>query len=274
MKPSNACEADLVLVNGKIITVDEGFSVAQRLAVKGGRVQAVGTTEEIGRLSGKSTEVIDLKGKTVMPGLYDSHLHVVGTGTALQMINCRTPPMMSIGDMKKVVAEKAEQAGSGEWIQCRGWDQAKLADHRNPTRWDLDDASPDNPVVLTRTCGHLLVANSAALRIAGVTRETLDPVGGRIVRDEKGEPTGMREESPAMNLVRLHVPPVGIPETMKAIRMACQAFNEAGITSVIDAGDTEDEMVAYQLLRGRGELRCGVNVMLRSIQEGGPGGEG
>jgi hypothetical protein len=270
MKPSDACEADLVLLNGKIITVDADFSAAQAVAVKGGRVQAVGSTEEIRRLAGKGTEVVDLKGKTVMPGLYDSHLHVVGTGTALQMINCRTPPMMGIENMKRAVAEKVEQSKPSEWIQGRGWDQAKLAEHRNPTRWDLDEVSPDNPVVLTRTCGHLLVANSAALKIAGITKKTKDPVGGRIVRDEKGEPTGMLEESPAMNLVRLHIPPVGIPETMNAIKTACRAFNEAGITSVIDAGDTEDEMVAYQLLRERGELTCRVNFMLRSIQEGEP----
>jgi len=250
--------------------VDDSFSLAQAVAVKGGRVQAVGSTEEIRKLAGKGTEVVDLKGRTAMPGLYDSHLHVVSTGTALQMINCRTPPMMSIEDMKKAVAEKVKQAKPGEWIQGRGWDQAKLAEHRNPSRWDLDGVSPDNPVVLTRTCGHLLVANSVALKIAGVTKKTKDPVGGRIVRDAKGEPTGMLEESPAMNLVRLHVPPVGIPETMKAIKTACKSFNEVGITSVIDAGDTEDEMVAYQLLREQGGLTCRVNVMLRSIQEGEP----
>lgn len=270
MSPLKACEADLALVNGKIITVDADFSVAQAVAVKDGRVQAVGATEDIKKLVGEGTEVIDLKGRTVMPGLYDSHLHVVGTGTALQMINCRTPPIIGIEDMKKAVAEKVKQAKPSEWIQGRGWDQAKLKEHRNPSRWDLDEVSPDNPAVLTRTCGHLLVANSAALKIAGITKKTKDPVGGRIVRDEKGEPTGMLEESPAMNLVRLHIPPVGIPETMKAIETACKAFNEVGITSVIDAGNTEDEMVAYQLLRERGELTVRVNMMLRSIQEGEP----
>ena len=270
MSPLKACEADLVLVNGKIITVDADFSVAQAVAVKDGKVQAVGATEDIKKLVGEGTEVIDLKGRTVMPGLYDSHLHVVGTGTALQMINCRTPPMMSIEDMKKAVAEKAEQSKPGEWILGRGWDQAKLKEHRNPSRWDLDQVSADNPVVLTRTCGHLLVANSLALEIAGVTKDTPNPVGGKIVRNEMGEPTGMLEESPAMTLVRKHIPPVGIPETMEAIRAACSAFNEVGITSVIDAGNTEDEMVAYQLLKERGELTCRVNMMLRSIQDGEP----
>ncbi|MCK4581917.1 amidohydrolase family protein, partial [Candidatus Bathyarchaeota archaeon] len=214
---ANPCEADLVLLKGKILTVDDEFTVAEAVAVKDGRVMAVGSSTEIEKLKGRSTEVIDLEGKTVMPGLYDSHIHVVGTGTALQMINCRTPPMMSIEDMKKAVAEKTEDSKPGEWILGRGWDQAKLAEHRNPSRWDLDEASPDNPVVLTRTCGHLLVANSAALEIGGITKDTPDPLGGKIVRNLEGEPTGMLEEGPAMNLVRRHIPETGIPETMDAI---------------------------------------------------------
>ena len=266
--PGNPCEADLVLLKGKILTVDDEFTVAEAVAVKDGRVMAVGSSTEIEKLKGRSTEVIDLEGKTVMPGLYDSHIHVVGTGTALQMINCRTPPMISIDDMKKAVAEKAEDSKPGEWILGRGWDQAKLAEHRNPSRWDLDDVSPDNPVVLTRTCGHLLVANSAALEIGGITKDTPDPLGGKIVRNLEGEPTGMLEEGPAMNLVRRHVPETGIPETMEAIRAAFKAFNEVGITSVIDPGNTEDEMVAYQLLREAGEFTVRTNVMLRAVQQG------
>ena len=265
---ANPCEADLVLLNGKVLTVDDGFTVAEAVAVKDGRVMAVGSTEEIERLKGRSTEVVDLEGRTVMPGLYDSHIHVVGTGTALQMINCRTPPMMSIEDMKKAVAENVGNAKLGEWILGRGWDQAKLAEHRNPSRWDLDEVSPDNPVVLTRTCGHLLVANSAALEIGGITKDTPETLGGKIVRNPEGEPTGMLEEGPAMNLVRRHIPETGIPETMDAIRAAFKAFNMVGITSVIDPGNTEDEMVAYQLLREAGELTVRTNVMLRGVQQG------
>ncbi len=111
---ANTCEADLALVNGKIITVDDESTVAEAVAVKDGRVMAVGSTEMIEKLQGGSTKVIDLEGKTVMPGLYDSHIHVVGTGTALQMINCRTPPMTSIEDMKEAVAEKAAESKPGE----------------------------------------------------------------------------------------------------------------------------------------------------------------
>jgi len=262
--------ADLALINGKIITVDEQFSYAEAVSVKDGRIQAVGTTTEIKQLTGPETEVVDLKGKTVMPGLNDSHLHLVGSGSALQIINCRTPPMMGIEDMKKAVAEKVKTAKPGEWIQGRGWDQAKLAEKRNPSRWDLDEVSPDNPVILTRTCGHLLVANSAALKIGGITKDTPQPVGGVIVKNENGEPTGMLEEGPAMNMVRNEIHKEGIEDYMGQIKTACEAFNAVGITSVIDAGNTSNHMVAYQLLKEKGELTVRTNTMLAAIQNSEP----
>ena len=215
------CDADLILKNGKIITVDEKFSIAEAVAVKDGKIQVVGTTAEVKTLKGEATKVIDLEGKTVMPGLIDSHLHLPNTGKSLQLINCRTPPMMSIEDMKKVVAEKVADSKSGEWILGRGWDQVKLAEHRNPSRWDLDEVSPDNPVALTRTCGHLIVANSLALEIAGISKDTTQPVGGQIVKNEEGEPTGMLEEAPAMNLVRQHIPPDEVGDIMNSIKAAC-----------------------------------------------------
>jgi predicted amidohydrolase YtcJ len=267
MSAPKPCMADLALINGKIIKVDHEFSTSEAISVKNGRIQLVGSTKQVQELVGPNTEVIDLKGKTVMPGLYDSHLHVVGTGSALEMINCRTPPMMSIEDMKKAVAEKVKEAEPGEWIMGRGWDQAKLAEQRNPTRYDFDEVAPDNPIVLTRTCGHLLVANSLALEIGGISKDTSQPVGGQIVKDENGEPTGMLEEPPAMNLVRNQIPPESIQDFMSQIKTACTAFNEVGITSVIDAGNTEDQMVAYQLLKNSGELTVRTNMMLRAIQD-------
>jgi predicted amidohydrolase YtcJ len=270
MSAPKPCIADLALINGKIITVDSEFSLAEAIAVKNGRIQLVGTTKKVKELVGSETKVIDLEGKTVMPGLYDSHLHLVGTGSALEMINCRTPPMMSIEDLKKAVAEKVKDAEPGEWILGRGWDQAKLREQRNPTRYDFDEVAPDNPVVLTRTCGHLLVANGLALEIGGINKDTPQPVGGKIVKDENGEPTGMLEEGPAMNLVRNQIPPENISDFMSQIKTACQAFNEVGITSVIDAGNTENHMIAYQLLKMSGDLTVRTNMMLRAIQDSEP----
>jgi predicted amidohydrolase YtcJ len=265
MSVHKSCWADLVLLNGKIITVDKEFSIAEAISVKNQRIQHVGTTESIKAVTGPETKVVDLEGKTVMPGLYDSHLHVLGTGSALMMINCRTPPIHSIDDMKKAVADKVKDTEPGEWILGRGWDQAKLSEHRNPSRHDFDKVAPDNPVVLTRTCGHLLVTNSKALEVSGISKDTPDPIGGKIVRDENGEPTGMLEEGPAMNIVRQNIPPDDISQYMVQIKTAFKAFNEAGITSVIDAGTTEDQMVAYQLLREQNDVTVRTNFMLRAI---------
>jgi predicted amidohydrolase YtcJ len=265
MSVHKSCWADLVLLNGKIITVNKEFSIAEAISVKNQRIQHVGTTESIKAVTGPETKVVDLEGKTVMPGLYDSHLHVLGTGSALMMINCRTPPIHSIDDMKKAVADKVKDTEPGEWILGRGWDQAKLSEHRNPSRHDFDKVAPDNPVVLTRTCGHLLVTNSKALEVSGISKDTLDPIGGKIVRDENGEPTGMLEEGPAMNIVRQNIPPDDISQYMVQIKTAFKALNEAGITSVIDAGTTEDQMVAYQLLREQNDVTVRTNFMLRAI---------
>jgi len=234
-------KADLLLINGKVVTVDPEFSILEAVAVKHGKVLAVGTTSEMKNWKGSGTKVIDLAGRTVLPGLIDSHLHMVGTGIALSQINCRTPPRTSIIDLVDAVREKASHVKPGKWILGRGWDQAKLSDHRDPNRWDLDEASPENPVWLTRTCGHISVVNSRALEIAGVSKDTPQPMGGHIVKDQNGEPTGL----------------------LKAIKRASNAFSEVGITGVIEAGIEPLDMRAYQKVATEGELTVRVNMMLR-----------
>jgi len=255
-------KADLLLLNGKVITVDSEFNIVEAVAVKDSKIIATGTTPEIEGLQGEGTEVIDLKGKTVLPGLIDSHLHVVSTGMLLSQINCRTPPMSSISDILTAVKEAADKAEPGEWILGRGWDQVKLSDHRNPTRWDLDKVSSENPVWLTRTCGHIGVCNSLALEIGGVSKDTPQPLGGNIEKDEGGEPTGLLEEGPAMNIVRKHIPPTSFEDTVKAIKLASKAFSEAGLTGVVDAGIDSKTMRAYQRAADDGELNVRVNMML------------
>ncbi|TRO49059.1 amidohydrolase, partial [Candidatus Bathyarchaeota archaeon] len=255
-------KADLLLLNGIVMTVDREFNVVEAVAVKYGKIIATGTTSEIEGLKGKETEVIDLEGRPVLPGLIDSHLHVVGTGLLLSQINCRTPPMASISDICAAVKEEADKAEPGDWILGRGWDQVKLSDHRNPTRWDLDKVSPENPVWLTRTCGHIGVCNSLALEIGGVSKDTPQPVGGNIEKDEGGEPTGLLEEGPAMILVRRHIPPTSFEDTVKAIKLASKAFSEAGLTGVVDAGIDSTTMRAYQRAADEGGLSVRVNMML------------
>jgi len=256
-------KADLVLMNGKIITVDDEFNIAEAVAVKDGKFVAVGTEKDMRTWRGEATENIDLKGKMVLPGLIDSHLHMVSSGTTLSQINCRTPPMDSIADIMAAVKKKAAEAKPGEWILGRGWDQAKLAEHRDPTRWDLDEAAPDNPVCLTRTCGHVYAVNSKALEIAGVSKDTPQPVGGNIVKDENGEPTGLLQEPPAYIMVKKHIPAPDLDSIARDIKLASNAFNEAGITSVIEAGIEPIEMRAYQKVKEEGDLPVRVAMMLR-----------
>jgi len=254
--------ADLLLLNGRIVTVDDGFGMAEAVAVRDGLIQAVGGTSDIEALRGDETEVIDLGGRMVLPGLIDSHIHVVGTGQLISQINCRTPPMSSIADIVAAVEEEVAEAEPGEWIIGRGWDQAKLSEHRNPTRWDLDAVAPENPVWLTRTCGHIAVVNSVALELGGVSKDTAQPPGGNIVKDEGGVPTGLLEEGPAMNLVRRHIPPMSFDDAASAIRSASQAFSEAGLTGVIDPGISSMVMRAYQRVADEGKLTVRVNMML------------
>ena len=255
--------ADLILMNGKIVTVDDEFSIVEALAVKDGKFVAVGADQDVRLLRGETTEVIDLGGKMILPGIIDSHLHMVSSGNALSQINCRTPPMNSIEDIMVAVQEKAAEAEPGEWILGRGWDQAKLIEHRDPTRWDLDKVAPDNPVCLTRTCGHVCVVNSKALEIASVSKDTPQPVGGNIVRDESGEPTGLLQEPPAYIMAKKHIPAPDLDSIARDIRLASNAFNEAGITSVIEAGIEPLEMRAYQKVKEEGDLTVRVAMMLR-----------
>ena len=255
--------ADLLLINGKIVTVDPDFNILEAVAVKDGKILAVGKTSEMKIWKGSRTQMIDLAGKMVLPGLIDSHLHMVGTGIALSQINCRTPPIKSILDLADAVREKASDVKPGEWILGRGWDQAKLSDHRYPNRWDLDEASPENPVWLTRTCGHISVVNSRALEITGVSKDTPQPKGGHILKDENGELTGLLQEGPAMDLVRQHIPSQDLERTAEAIKLASNAFSEVGITGVIEAGIEPLDMRAYQKVATEGELTVRVNMMLR-----------
>lgn len=264
------CVADLALVNGKILTVDDDFSIVQALTVKDGKIQATGSNDDVNVFIGETTEVVDLDGKTVMPGLYDSHVHLKGVGAALKIINVMTPPVHSIEEMKQAVAEKVRESKPGDWVLGRGWDQVKLAEHRNPTRWDLDEVAPENPVALTRTCGHVLLVNSKALELAGIEKDSVSPPGGVIDKDENGVPNGLLEEGPAMNLVRNLMPPEDIPEKMDCIKTACKALNSVGITSVQEPGLTTDDFVAYQKVMEEDELTVRVNLMLHGSQRNEP----
>jgi predicted amidohydrolase YtcJ len=235
---SGAAEApaDRVLLNGKVLTVDAHDSVAEAIAIRDGRITAVGTTAEIEALAGPDTDRIDLQGRTATPGLLDAHLHLSSGGLLrLTQADLSFPMVKGIADVSRAVAERRAHAGEGEWLLGRGWDEGKLAERRYVLASDVDPVSAGHPAWLTHTMGHYGTANSVALRLAGIDRNTPDPPGGVIDRDEAGEPTGVLKES-AMGLVTRLIPPPHADLMREAIATMADELNRECMTGAKDPG--------------------------------------
>ncbi|MGZ5545384.1 MAG: amidohydrolase [Limisphaerales bacterium] len=223
---------------------------AQAFAVKDGRFLAVGTVEEIQKLKGKKTLVIDLHGKFVMPGFNDAHLHL-GEGGA-EMLNVNLVGTKSFEEMKQRVADRVNIATPGVWIQGGGWDHTKWTEQRLPTRQDLDAITAGHPAFLGRVDGHIAVANSAALAAAHIDKNTAAPQGGQIDRDSQGEATGILRES-AKELIEKVIPPPTPSQRRKGIELALADAAKWGLTSIQDNSAWEDFLV-YEELEGEGKL--------------------
>ena len=257
-------EADFIIHNADVHTVDPQDTIAQAVAVRGGRVLAVGSNEEILALAGPRTQVVDAEGHSVIPGINDSHNHMWEAGMLMEGLVTFGIP--SIQELCRQVGERAAALQPGQWLQGGGWIESQFAEGRMPTRYDLDPVSPHNPVVLERifsTC----CANSAALKAAGITRDTPDPEGGEIGRDENGEPNGLLFRS-AKQLVRDVMPSAfgdskfGAGERIeKVITRSMEDYLRYGITSVVEPGVTPSMIHAYQNLRRDGKLKIRANLM-------------
>jgi hypothetical protein len=254
--------ADLVARNGKIATLDTRNTLAQALAVKFGRILAVGADQEIEALIGPETTVIDLAGRTVIPGLIDSHCHMGMAGAARVMYDDLSleAGVRSIGDLQTRLARRAAKTPSGEWVYGYQEDDAKLAEKRHPTRWELDAAVPDHPALVTTVGGHFYIANSRALAQADVTRETPDPVGGKFDRDPAtGELSGGLHEK-ALDVLRPGGPPE--PSRQQARDGAEQMLKEcaaAGLTCVYDTAG-RPQIQAFLDLKNEGRLPIRVRL--------------
>ncbi|MGZ4817205.1 MAG: amidohydrolase [Terriglobales bacterium] len=258
---------DQIFVNGDIYTgAEEGFGGAaakvypraQAIAVKKGRIVEVGTSDALRKRKGPRTQVIDLGGHFVMPGLNDAHLHLANGG--FEMLNVELSEVKSLEEMKARIAARVKSAGPGEWILGRGWDDTKWTAQKIPTRQDLDSVTGDHPALFIRTDGHMLVANTAALRIAGITKQTQDPEGGRIDRDNTCEPEGGLRET-AQVLVRKMVPPPTPAQRRRGAELALQQAARYGLTSAQDNSQWED-FLTYADLENEGKLTLRISEWL------------
>jgi predicted amidohydrolase YtcJ len=252
---------DLVIINAAVHTMDEGRPAAGAVAVSGNRVAAIGSTAEIRALAGPGTRVIDAAGKLVLPGFNDAHVHFLMGGFSLANVDLRDAS--SPAEMARRLGEYAKKLPKGRWILGGDWDHEKWPGAPLPTKEMIDAATPDHPVFVNRLDGHMALANSLALKLAGVTKETKDPPGGLIVHDAKtGEPTGILKDG-AESLVDRVVPDKTFDEKHIAAKAACEHAAQVGVTSVTDMS-ADGDVGLYQYMLERGELKTRMYA-IRSI---------
>jgi hypothetical protein len=247
--------ADLIIRDAHIVTVDAAFSIAGAAAIRDGRFIAVGSDAEVMKSKGPNTRVVDLHGKTVLPGFNDTHVHLTaGEELPLQV---DLTHIHSIKQIQAAIAARARQAKPGEWITgTRGWWEYQLAEGRLPTRADLDAAAPDHPVAIPGP--HYMIVNSRALALAHVTRDTPDPQGGQIYKDANGQPTGLLMDN-AGRFVRPLLPHPTEGEKEDGMKRVLALVNSHGLTSAGDPSGTAADAALFRKLRGKGQLTVRVD---------------
>jgi predicted amidohydrolase YtcJ/pimeloyl-ACP methyl ester carboxylesterase len=258
--PAVPAPADLLVVNGKVYTADGRGTFAQAVAVRGNTIAAVGTAQEIERLRGPKTEVVDAAGAAIVPGFNDVHTHMLSGGLALETVELGGAD--TLADVQQRIRTYASAHAERAWIQGRGWHYEPFPGSQ-PTREQLDAAVPDRPAVMRCYDGHSIWVNSKALALAGITKSTPDPPNGTIVRDPKtGEPTGLLKESPASTLVTKLIPKPSRADERRALKAAIDQALAFGVTSVTDAAGTPENFEVYDELRRAGELQARVYYSL------------
>lgn len=260
---------DLMFINGKIITVTLKNQIVEAVAIKGNKFLATGSTQNILKLKGKKTKIIDLEGNTAMPGIIDSHTHPGNIGARFLEIDCRAPPIKSILEILKKIEDKALELGLGRWIKGVAFNDSKLEERRHITRWELDNAAPNNPVFIVSDTGHQAIVNSKAMEIAGITKDSLDPPGGELERDDAGIPTGLLYEN-AMGLVRDHIPEYTVDELAANYGKIVNHLTQWGITSTHNASSRMNDIRAYKHLLESGTRQLRMNLMM-SVNKDKPG---
>jgi predicted amidohydrolase YtcJ len=227
-------KADMIFVHGNVytgVTVASGFNAVRRveaIAVKGDRIEATGEAEDVLRLKGQETQIVDLGGKFVMPGFNDAHLHLASAG--FEQLNVNLVGVKSLAEFRERIREKLDSLAPGDWLIGAGWDETLWPVKTPPTRWDIDEVTTDHPVFLTRVDGHVAVANTRALQLASITIASRDPRGGKIDRDSTGQPTGILRDT-AMQAVEGVLPPPTHDKRRQAMEAALAELARWGITS-------------------------------------------
>jgi len=251
----SAQPADLIVTGGRIYTVDATRPMAEAFAVRGGRFVFVGSTRDAMTFKGPQTQLLDLHGSTAYPGFIDAHAHLLGLGLALQSVDLVGSP--SYEEVVSRVAARAKTATAGQWITGNGWDQNRWTVKEFPTHDALSRAVPDHPVLLDRVDGHAMLANAAAMRAAGITAKTPDPRGGRIIRDAKGNPTGVFVDN-AQSLFAAATPKLTPAQLGEVLHAAAVESNKWGLTEVQDMGEVRGTIEGLEALASAKKLplRC------------------
>jgi predicted amidohydrolase YtcJ len=249
----------LILFHGRILTVDAHDSVAEALAIRDGKIVAIGTDRDVLRIAGAGTRRIDLHGRTATPGLIDSHAHIADAGVE-ELYHVHLGDVSTVGEVVRRVQAGITGLKPGEWLQGDGWDEGKLAERRYVTASDLDRVSPNNPVWLMHTTGHYGAANSVALRLAKISQATKDPPAGTIDRDAQGRPSGVLKEA-AMDAVLALIPPPTAQQQRDGILKSIDDLHREGMTAVKDPAIGQPVWDAYRELLREGKLSEHVCVL-------------
>ncbi|MFB6804245.1 amidohydrolase [Peribacillus butanolivorans] len=257
-------QADIVFINGEVITVDQKNKVVEAVAVKGNRISAVGSNREVKDFIGEETKVIDLQGKTLLPGFIDAHIHLILYGVNQLAVSCKDEHIKSIEDLLNDLKEKASTIPKGEWIRAWGFNETVVKEKRYPTIAELDAISVEHPIIVSRTCSHISVVNSKALEIAKINENSENPTGGIIEKDKTGRFTGRLIET--ANMIMTEIASYTESELMKAVKIASEHFVAAGITSIHEAGAYGPE--SFRLLQHAvksKDIRVRIYAMIGSL---------
>ncbi|GIO06778.1 amidohydrolase [Brevibacillus reuszeri] len=258
--------ADTVFLNGQVVTVDAENRIMEAVAVKGNQILAAGSNEEIRQHIHADTKIIDLQGKSLLPGFIDAHLHITIYGTNKLGVDCKAMGIQSIAELLDALKEQANKTAIGGWVRACGFDENLMMEKRYPTLAELDEISTNHPIFVMRTCAHHSVVNSCAMGIAQYDRDTPDPQGGRIDRDESGALTGFLVETAHMKMFELAA--FNEAEYKKGLRMASKDFVAAGITSVHDAGGYGPENYrAMQKAVQEGDVKVRIYAIICSLNQ-------